>query len=546
MDKSALKFFLIFINISFFFGCSGGGTGNNNAQPLPNKPPIAYSGSDASVASQYVFNLEGEGVDNDGTIVSYLWTQISGPTVSIANINSFDTSFIAPKVSQSQELIFELMVTDNDGATGTDEINISVVPSSEILLYKSGLGGRLGNKGRWYNYIQSERPCESGIGFPISSISPASCFNWLSDEAWTDDDWISSTGPWWIDPNHHQGTELNGFGYINVLGFAQVPGALTAPINMQKSRVDFTARLSNDFSTIYANSSLGYTKSQIYLWFQTAARELDNCSPNPQIGENCTRQSDYIMTINPIDDLLNEDQENVSFSILGENSNDWTCLGAGTNVKYECENFQTAIQKVDTIGFIAGPVSTCPTDTQTGKCNLNIDPKDFYNIGTFEFKSFLIASEFVRSNILDEVVFSQVSEQEPAEGWKAIKYGKSALFKPGSGIHAYVGNTSGYIRLGLTSNNQNYMFSDIGFQIYLSEGAMLVVEMGDSGQFNKILSVSRYKPNDTVGLYMSDDKMLILRNDEIVYSTDLPCNSCSLYPFISTLGEENTFKVYRY
>ena len=75
---------------------------------------------------------------------------------------------------------------------------------------------------------------------------------------------------------------------------------------------------------------------------------------------------------------------------------------------------------------------------------------------------------------------------------------------------------------------------------------MLVVEKGNDGSFNKILSVSRYELNDTVGLFMTDEKMLILRNDEIVHSTDLPCNDCSLYPFVSTLGTENTLRVYRY
>jgi len=318
---------------------------------------------------------------------------------------------------------------------------------------------------------------------------------------------------------------------------------------MQNSIVGFSARKSADFSTIYADSSLGYLKSQIYLWFQTAARSIDDCSPNPQIGENCTRQSDYIMTANPIDDLLGEAEETVSLTILGNNADEWTCLGAGTNVRYECEDFHTAIQKVETIGFIAGPVATCPINNVTGLCNIDVDVSDFYNTGTFEFRSFSIASGFVRSNILYEIGFSEVAEQEPAEGWQPIQYAMPENFESGSGLHAKVNSVTGYTRLGLSTNNSHYLFSTVGFQIYLTaeNQNMLVVEMAEDSSFTIIKAVSRYELNDTVGLYMKDDKMLVLRNDEIVYSTQLPCNSCSLYPFISSLGASNdNITVYRH
>ena len=221
-------------------GCSEG-------EESVNELPVANAGDDVTVASQYPVNLVGSGVDADGEIVSYRWSQIAGPDIIIEDKYATAVSFVAPEVSTVDEITLELKVTDNDGDVASDTIVVSVVPSAEVFLYDAGLAGRIANKGRWYNYIQSEEPCLSGIGFPLSSISPASCFNWLTDQGGPRENWIESVGPWWIDPNHHQGTELNGFGYINVLGFSQIPGALNSSVNMQNSVVRFSARKSSDF-----------------------------------------------------------------------------------------------------------------------------------------------------------------------------------------------------------------------------------------------------------------------------------------------------------
>src|SRR5205823_14942728 len=65
--------------------------------------------------------------DLDGSIVSYLWEQVGGsPSVTITNPNSVVTSFIAPSISTDSELAFKLSVTDNLGASSSDEVKITL------------------------------------------------------------------------------------------------------------------------------------------------------------------------------------------------------------------------------------------------------------------------------------------------------------------------------------------------------------------------------------------------------------------------------------
>src|SRR5262249_16946802 len=63
--------------------------------------------------------------DADGS-VSYQWTQVSGPTVTLSNANSADATFVAPHVSSATEYTFKVKVTDALGASDTDIVHIVV------------------------------------------------------------------------------------------------------------------------------------------------------------------------------------------------------------------------------------------------------------------------------------------------------------------------------------------------------------------------------------------------------------------------------------
>lgn len=91
-----------------------------------NDPPVSAAGSDQSITlptSQVTVDGSSSS-DPDGTIFSYLWSKISGPaTYTITSPSSASTT-ITGLVAGTY--VFRLTVTDNDSATDTDDITITV------------------------------------------------------------------------------------------------------------------------------------------------------------------------------------------------------------------------------------------------------------------------------------------------------------------------------------------------------------------------------------------------------------------------------------
>lgn len=94
---------------------------------VSNRPPIANAGPDRTVVRRTSVTLDGRASsDPDGTITAYSWRQLSGPNVSISNANTSQPRFTAPNVNSTTSLVFELKVTDNNGATAIDQVRITV------------------------------------------------------------------------------------------------------------------------------------------------------------------------------------------------------------------------------------------------------------------------------------------------------------------------------------------------------------------------------------------------------------------------------------
>ncbi|MEW8525507.1 MAG: PKD domain-containing protein [Candidatus Thiodiazotropha endolucinida] len=94
-----------------------------------NSPPIADAGPDATHLETRYHQFNGSlSSDSDGSIVSYLWEQISGPSVNISAANATRSIFSVsmPEVDQDTELRFRLTVTDDGGLSTSDEIVIRV------------------------------------------------------------------------------------------------------------------------------------------------------------------------------------------------------------------------------------------------------------------------------------------------------------------------------------------------------------------------------------------------------------------------------------
>jgi hypothetical protein len=104
--------------------------------PKSNIHPVAKAGDDLAVSflkNEFTLN-GGESYDADGTIDSYEWKFIKGPSNPLVASN--DKSLSKVNTFGSGVYVFELTVKDNEGATGVDTVAVAIVnlmPLKETL-----------------------------------------------------------------------------------------------------------------------------------------------------------------------------------------------------------------------------------------------------------------------------------------------------------------------------------------------------------------------------------------------------------------------------
>lgn len=100
-----------------------------------NKTPIAEAGESRTIElkeGKGSTRLTGTGVDLDGKIVAFLWSQVSGP--NSADIVSEGSASTDVKNLIKGMYLFQLMVVDDGGATGVDTVSVSVNERELITL----------------------------------------------------------------------------------------------------------------------------------------------------------------------------------------------------------------------------------------------------------------------------------------------------------------------------------------------------------------------------------------------------------------------------
>jgi hypothetical protein len=92
-----------------------------------NKVPVAEAGESQTITISEIegtATLTGTGVDADGQVVAYEWSQVSGPNA--AEIVNDGAAITEVKKLITGTYIFQLMAIDNDGATGVDTVSVIV------------------------------------------------------------------------------------------------------------------------------------------------------------------------------------------------------------------------------------------------------------------------------------------------------------------------------------------------------------------------------------------------------------------------------------
>jgi hypothetical protein len=95
-----------------------------------NVPPVVNAGPDKTVTQPAdSTSVTGTATDSDGTIISTLWTKVSGGTItSPASLSTTITG-----LSTIGTYTYRLTATDNSGATASDEMTVTVSAAPVVL-----------------------------------------------------------------------------------------------------------------------------------------------------------------------------------------------------------------------------------------------------------------------------------------------------------------------------------------------------------------------------------------------------------------------------
>jgi subtilisin family serine protease len=105
-------------------------------------PPTANPGSNQNVDPGATVSLNGAAsvANSPAAIVSYAWSQTSGPTVTLSGPNSATASFKAPNAATGTTLTFSLNVTDDGGLANSASTTVTLNNVAPVI---SGFGSRL-------------------------------------------------------------------------------------------------------------------------------------------------------------------------------------------------------------------------------------------------------------------------------------------------------------------------------------------------------------------------------------------------------------------
>ncbi|MEZ0243894.1 MAG: PKD domain-containing protein, partial [Sphingomonas sp.] len=108
----------------------------------PNAAPVANAGTDqAPINSGQTVTLNGGGsTDPDNNPLTYQWTQVSGPPVTLSNATAANPTFVAPNVTGTQNLVFQLVVNDGTVNSQPDTVTIGVRAVGTVTIIQRVVG----------------------------------------------------------------------------------------------------------------------------------------------------------------------------------------------------------------------------------------------------------------------------------------------------------------------------------------------------------------------------------------------------------------------
>ncbi len=105
-----------------------GGATSTTPAPPPAPTPVANAGSNQTITlPTSSVTLTGTGTETGGTVKSYAWSQVSGPSTSTIATPAQAQTSVSALVAGTY--VFQLIVTDANGVTASAQVNVMVNPA---------------------------------------------------------------------------------------------------------------------------------------------------------------------------------------------------------------------------------------------------------------------------------------------------------------------------------------------------------------------------------------------------------------------------------
>lgn len=151
-----------------------------------NAAPTVRAGDDLSVNEGATVSLRGFASDTDGSVASLLW-ETSNNAVQLTSTTTRATSFVAPAVGRNGTTVtLTLNATDNDGATGSDSLTVTIANVNNVPVASDGSLTTLKNEpveGNLRDYA-SDADGEN-ITFTITDTVSSGTLSVASDDSFT-------------------------------------------------------------------------------------------------------------------------------------------------------------------------------------------------------------------------------------------------------------------------------------------------------------------------------------------------------------------------
>ncbi|MET0406453.1 MAG: M36 family metallopeptidase, partial [Cystobacter sp.] len=102
--------------------------------------PIVSAGADVTVPERTNQSLQGSASDPEDNALTYAWTQLSGPAVTLTGANTLNPSFVAPEVTATTAVVFQLSAS-NGGSSATDTVTVTVTNVNRAPTVNAGVAG---------------------------------------------------------------------------------------------------------------------------------------------------------------------------------------------------------------------------------------------------------------------------------------------------------------------------------------------------------------------------------------------------------------------